>query len=380
MSERIYIVAAKRTPLSRFLGVQAHLGAVRLGSHAARAALLQSGLDGADLDSVITGVSLTAGQSGNIARRIALDADISEDIPASNVQMGALSGMKAIIDACAQIKAGDADLILTIGCDSPSSSGFLHSAALRHGHPHGHLETLDLLLCDADPMSGRADDLARRYRLSRQWQDTFALASRQNAKIARENGHFAGEISATDITSDHILDLSAEHLAKFPALHGTITAGNRAAPADGASAIVLASHSALRRFALMPLAEVAGYGMGGIHPDSGALAAVSAIAQALERSGHRLADMARLEIEESHAADVLAIVHELAGQHDTTYDALHERLNPSGGALALGHSLACAGHRLTTTLTYALARHNLSLGLAAQGSGDGLGAALILQR
>lgn len=380
MSERLYIVAAKRTPLTRFLGAQSEHSALQLGSHIARAALLQSGLDGGDLDAIIVGQSLTAGQGMNVARQISLIAGIPDDIPASGVNMAALSGMKAVIDGCAQLKAGDADLILTLACDSPSNSGFLQPASLRHGHAHGHFTSLDLLSCDANPMSERADLIAQRYRLTRDIQDSYTLNSQQNALIARENNHFANEIIALNIHNDHILEFSDEHLGKLPALYGNVTVGNRAALADGAAALVLATHRALRRFDLIPLAEITGYGLSGMTAETGALAAVSAVAQALERSEHSLPDIERIEIEENHAADVLAILHELAEQHDTTFDYLRKRLNPSGGALAIGHPLACSGIRLLTTLTYALARDNQHLGLAAQGSADGQGAAIIIQR
>lgn len=380
MTERLYIVAAKRTPLTRFLGAQSHHSAAQLGSHIARTVLMQSGLDGSELDGVILGQSLAAGQGVNVARQISLDAGIPEDISASSVNMGALSGMKALIDACAQIKAGDADLMLALAAESPSNCGFLQPAALRHGHPHGHFTALDLLNTDANPMSEHADALARRYRISRETQDAYTHQSRQNALNARENGHFVREISAIDIGHDHILELGAEHLAKLPALYGSISAGNRAAPADGAAAMLIAGHSALRRFNLQPLVEIVGYGLGGMTGESGALAAVSAIAQALDRSDHLLADIEQIEIEENHAADVLAVLHELGEQHDAAVSDLQARTNPCGGALAFGHPLACAGQRLVTTLAYALARNNRHLGLAAQGSGDGQGAAVILQR
>ena len=380
MTERLYIIAAKRTPNTRILGTLSTHSAAQLGSHAARAALLQSGLDGGDLDSIILGQTLPAGQGTNVARQIALAAGITEDIPAASVNMGALSGLKSLIDACAQLKAGDADLILTIASDSASNSGFLLPASLRQGHPHGHLTGLDLTQHDANPHSERAEHLARHYRLNREQQDTYAHTSRQNTINARENGHYANEISALSTRHDQILEHTAEHLAKLPALHSTISTGNRAAHADGASAIILASHSALRRHNLTALAEITGYGQSGGNSEQGALAAVPAIAQALERSGHLLPDIQRLEIEESHAADVLAILHELAAQHDTTFHTLSERTNPDGGSLALGQTPGGAGHRLVTSLTYALARNNQRLGLAAQGSGDGQGAAIILQK
>lgn len=380
MTERLYIIAAKRTPLTRYLGAQSHHSAAHLGSHIIRAALAQSGLTGNELDAILLGQSLNAGQGANIARQISLAAGIPNDIPAASINMGALSGLKALIDACTQIKAGDADLILTLASESPSNTGFLQSAHLRHGHPHGHLTSLDLLDTDANPMSEHADHLARRYHITRQNQDQHTHKSQSNAKSARDNGHFTREISATDSQEDHLLELSPEQLNKLPALHGSISAGNRAALADGAAALIIASHSALRRLDLQPLAEITGYGLGAQAAETGALAAVSAIGQALERSAHQLPDIERLEIEETHAADLLAILQELSEQHDTPRHTLETRTNPSGGALALGHPLGSAGLRLATTLTYALARHNQHLGLAAQGSGDGQGAAIILRR
>ena len=385
MTERLYLVAAKRTPVVRLLGAFSAHSAVELGSHAARAALQQSGIDSDDLDGIILGQSLPAGQGMGVARQIGLAAGIPEDIPAASVNMGSLSGLKALLDACAQLKAGDADLILAVASESASNTGFFLPAGLRHGQPNGHFAALDLLMHDTQhngqgTPAERAEHLARRYRLSRDMQDAFVLTAQHNAASAQENGHFASEINPLTLHADPLLEWPAEQLAKLPALVGSITHGNRAPLADAACAILLATESALRRFSLVPLAEVVGYGLGALAPELGALAAVPAIAQALERSDCLLQDIERLEIEETSAAETLAILHELAEQHDSTFHTLSARLNPSGGALAMGHPLACAGQRLVTTLTYGLARANQRLGLAAQGSSDGLGAAIVLQR
>ncbi|MDO5090634.1 MAG: thiolase family protein [Cardiobacteriaceae bacterium] len=383
MSERLYIIAAKRTPLYRPAPASGHT-ALTLGIAAARAALLQSGAESSDLDAVILGQSLPAGLGMGVARQMALAAGIPGDIPASSVNMAALSGMKALIDACVQIKSGDADLILTIAADAASHSGFLLPAISQRGHLLG----LDLLLHDAQesrkfPLFHHAEQLARRTPVPRGEQDDFARASLQRAALAQENGHHDSETVQPD--SSDTRDALSEHATPLAQLRplidgGSITAGNSAALADGASAILIASENALRRFGLAPLAEISGYGFGGIDPERGALGATPAIAQALERGDCRLEQIDRLEIEETFAAEVLAILRELGEEHEIPVAELLARTNPGGGAIALGHPLACAGHRLVTTLTYGLARDNHDLGLAAQGSADGLGTAILLRR
>lgn len=383
MSERLYIIAAKRTPLFRPAAASGHT-AMTLGIAAARAALLQSGTESSDLDAVIVGQSLPAGLGMGVARQMALGAGIAGEVPASSVNMAALSGMKALIDACVHIKSDDADLILTIAADAPSHSGFLLPAIAQRGHLLG----LDLLLHDAlesrkFPLFHHAEQLARRYPVPRSSQDDFARTSLQKAAIAQENGH--GDIEIIQPDSGDMRDILSEPAAPLSELRplldgGSITSGNSAPLADSASAILVASENALRRFSLVPLAEITGYGCGGVSADNGALGATPAIAQALERGDCRLEDIDRLEIEETFAAEVLAILHELAEEHEIPFAHLLERTNPYGGAIAFGHALACSGHRLVTTLAYGLARDNHHLGLAAQGSADGLGTAILLHR
>lgn len=389
MSERLYIIAAKRTPMFRISPATSARCPIALGIAAARAALMQSGAESSDLDGVIVGQSLAAGLGMGVARQIALGAGIADEVPAASVNMAALSGMKALIDACTQIKAGDADLILTVATDAASRGGFFLPLLPRHHVPYGHVQAVDLLLHDALESRGQAlythaEALAQDYAISRESQDDFARNSLQQAAFAEDNGRFDAEIVQPDMedVSDDIDEAENMRIAQCLPRQtgGTVTDGNSAPLADGASAILIASESALRRFSLVPLAEIIGYGSGGVAPEKGVLGATPAIAQALERGGCRLQDIERLEIEESFAAEALAILYELGEEHEMPVHLLRARTNPGGGALALGHSLACSGHRLVTTLTYGLARDNQGLGLAAQGSSDGLGCAMLLSR
>lgn len=397
---RIFIVAAKRTPIGAFQGSLAGLSAVELGAAAAQAAIAQSGIDRDDIDEVIVGNVLSAGLGMGVGRQVSIAAGLSADIPAYTLNMICGSGMKAVLEACAHIKAGDADAVLTVGTESMSNAGFVQPGSLRRGHKMGHIESKDVILSDGLTdafhhyhMGITAENIAERYHISREAQDAFALHSQRKAQQAKENGLFDAELVPLDVkqrretitfNDDEYVraDASSERLAALkPAFSkdGSVTAGNASGINDGASSILVVSEDALSRHHLTPLAEIISYGQGGVAPEVMGLGPVPAIAQALERSNYRLSDIERIELNEAFAAQSIGVMQELAQQHEVDYAHLRDITNPTGGAIALGHPIGCSGNRIITTLVYGLLRDNQSLGLASLCIGGGMGTALLIK-
>lgn len=397
---RLYIVAAKRTAIGAFQGSLASLSAIELGAAAAKAALAQSGIDKEDIDEVIVGNVLSAGLGMGVGRQVSLASGLSDDVPAYTLNMICGSGMKVVLEACAHIKAGDADVILTVGTESMSNAGFVQPGSLRRGQKMGNIESKDLILSDGLTdafhnyhMGITAENIAQKYQISRKEQDEFALNSQQKAQFAKDNGLFNAEILSVEIRQrretisfsddEHVRsDVSIERLSALkPAFdkNGSVTAGNASGINDGASAILIASEEAVKRYNLSPLAEIISYGQGGVAPEVMGLGPVPAIAQALERSNYRLADIERIELNEAFASQSIGVIKELAQQHECDYEHLNAITNPTGGAIALGHPIGCSGNRIITTLVYGLRRDKQSLGLASLCIGGGMGTALLIR-
>lgn len=400
MNTPIYIIAAQRTPIGAFQGSLSSLSAVELGIAAARASITNSGINPEEIDEVIVGNVLSAGLGMGIARQIALGAALTQDTPAYGLNMICGSGMKSVMEACAHIKAGEADIVLSMGTESMSNAGFVQSGALRRGHRLGHIQSHDQILHDGLTdafhhyhMGITAENIAKHYHISRQAQDQFAAHSQRKAAHAQQHGHFRAEITPINVTTpkhssqvehdEHIRpDTTPESLSRLkPAFqeNGTVTAGNASGINDGASAIILASADAVERLQLKPLAEIISYGQGGVAPSMMGMGPIPAIAQALERSDYRLEHIERIELNEAFAAQSLGVLQELSVQHECTLEHLEHRTNPSGGAIALGHPLGCSGNRIITTLVHGLRRDRQHIGLAALCIGGGMGTAIIIK-
>lgn len=400
MNTRLYIVAAQRSAIGTFQGSLSDVSAVELGAAIASAAITTSGISGDDVDEVIVGNVLAAGQGMGVGRQIAMHAGLSSDIPAYTLNMICGSGMKAVLDACAHIKAGDAEVVLTVGVESMSNAGFVSPGSIRRGHRMGNIESKDLILSDGLTdafhhyhMGITAENIAEYYTISRFQQDEFALHSQQKAKYAKNNGLFDAEIVTLEVpyrrerihfnSDEHVrADTSIERLqALKPAFRddGTVTAGNASGLNDGASAIMVVSEAALKHYGLTPLAEIISYGQGGVPPELMGLGPVPAIAQALERSNYRLSDVERMELNEAFAAQSIGVLQELAQQHECDYAQLNAITNPTGGAIALGHPIGCSGNRILTTLVHGLRRDQQSLGLASLCIGGGMGCAVLVK-
>ncbi|ART79056.1 acetyl-CoA C-acetyltransferase [Oceanisphaera avium] len=401
MSEPVYIVAAKRTPIGSFCGALKSVPAAELAGIAIKGALEQAGLNPEHVNEVIVGNVISAGQGMGVGRQAALAAGIPVGIPAYSLNMVCGSGMKTLMDACAHIKAGDADVVVAAGCENMSQIPFIAKGDLRNGHKMGDMALSDLLINDGLTdvfnnyhMGVTAENVVEQENISRDEQDALAVASQTKAVAAIKAGNFKDEIVAVEVkgrketvtvdTDEYPKEgTSVESLARLrPAFKrdGSVTAGNASGINDGGSAIIVASKSAVEKYGLTPLAEVVGYGQGGLDPAVMGLGPVPAIKQALSRAELTLDQMERLELNEAFAGQALGVVKQLSHQHDIAEQALLDKTNVNGGAIALGHPLGASGNRILVTLLYELQRSKTELGLASLCVGGGMGTAVILKR
>lgn len=398
---KVYIVAAKRTPLGSFNGALKTVPASRLAAAAIKAALEQAKVDPAHLDEVILGNVVSAAQGMGPGRQAALYAGIPQEIPAYTLNMVCGSGMKTVMDAAAHIKAGDAELVVAAGAENMSQIPFTVPASIRDGQKMGGLELADLLINDGLTdvfnnyhMGVTAENVVEKVGLTREQQDNFALASQQKAVAAIEQGKFVDEIVPVEVTvrrktnlvdTDEYpkSDASIEGLAKLrPAFKkegGSVTAGNASGINDGASAIIVASEAAVQKYGLTPLAEIESYAQAGVAPEVMGLGPVPAVAKALNKADLSIGDIGLFEFNEAFAGQALGVLHELADELDTQVEDLAERSNVNGGAIALGHPLGASGNRIIVSLLHEMRRRGTEHGLATLCVGGGMGTAIVLK-
>lgn len=376
----IVIVAARRTPIGKFLGAFKHDSAVDLACAAGHAAL--EGIDRGKIDQVIIGNVLGAGLGMNIARQIGLRLELPQTVPAYTVNMMCASGMQAVLLAAQAIRAGEARAVLCGGTESMSNAPYLLSRA-RTGLKYGNTELVDSLLCDGlqDPFDHRhmaltAQTLADDYRISREEQDQFALRSQQRFEAARAAGRFEAEIVPVgSVTEDQHPrpDTVLEGLANLASAFGpggTITAGNASGLNDGAALLVVADRTTAERNHWPVLAVLEQWATVGCEPARMGLGPVHAIRK-LEERGLSLASCESFEINEAFAAQTLACAKELRLEPD--------RLNPDGGAIAVGHPIGASGARLLVHLAQRVASGTVKRSAAALCVGGGQGIAAVVR-
>ena len=386
-SRRVYVLSACRTPSGKFGGGLSKLTPAALGKTVAER-LLASLPDKALVDEVIFGQVLQAGTGMNLARQIALASGLPETVPAFTVNKVCASGMKAITLGAGAIMSGQANLVLAGGVEVMSMAPFLVEAGVRWGTKMGNLTMRDALITDGltDPTHGThmgltAEALAKKYGISREEEDRFALESQQRWKKAAEAGAFSLEIAPVETGKSSLRedetprpDTSLEKLAALqPAFEkeGTITAGNASALADGAAAVLLASEEAVKIVGIEPLGRINAWCSVGLAPMDMGLGPAMAIRKLLAASKTRLEDYGLFEINEAFAAQVLACLREEPIPTD--------RLNVHGGAIALGHPLGCSGARIIVTLLHALRSRGEKSGLASLCIGGGMGMAAAME-
>ena len=376
------ILSAVRTPSGRFQGSLSSFPAPRLGAMVVQAAVERAGIDDpAQIDEVIMGNVVTAGEGQAPARQAAIYAGLPASVGATTINKVCGSGLKAVMLAAQAIKAGEGDLFVAGGMESMSRAPFLvdgRTGALRYGHA----QLTDALLLDGlwDPfenwgMGDAAEFIADEYEVTRQAMDEFALRSHQRAIAAIDSGKFKaeivpveipgkkGQVTLFDTDETPRRDTSLEVLASLmPAFQqdGKVTAGNAPGLNDGAAAVTVASRSKAQALGAKPLARIVGQAQAAVEPKFLFIAPAKAIPRLLDKVGWKLSDVDLIELNEAFAAQVLADGYALA---DMGWD--WEKVNVNGGGIALGHPIGASGARVLTTLIYALKERGLKRGIAS---------------
>lgn len=385
-----YIVAATRLPVGKKGGMFRTTRPDDMLAHALQAVLAQvPQMDPALVEDVIVGCAMPEAEQGmNVARIGALLAGLPDTVPGLTINRFCSSGLQAVADAAARIRLGEAEVMLAAGTETMSLMSQMMgnkvslNPAIFEGNDH---------LAIAYGMGLTAEKVAQRWGVSREDQDAFALASHQKAVAARAAGHFQAEISpytvrahVPDLASGTVrileqvcdqdegprLDASLEKLAKLKpvfAAGGSVTAGNSSQMSDGAGAVLLVSEAVLKRFNLQPLARFAGFAVAGVPPEVMGIGPIAAIPKVLARAGVAQSDLDWIELNEAFAAQALAVIREL--------DLDPAKVNPQGGAIALGHPLGATGAIRTATLTHGLRRTGGKWGMVTMCIGTGMGAA-----
>jgi acetyl-CoA C-acetyltransferase len=387
------ILGGCRTPIGSFGGVFKDVPAAELGAIATREALKRAGLAPEQVDEVVMGCVLQAGQGMNVARQVTMRAGLPVSVPAHTVNKVCGSGLKAVVLAAQAVKCGDAATVLAGGTESMSRAPFL-LPGVRWGERLGHGQLVDHMVQEGLTdvfndchMGVTAENIVERCGISRADQDAFAAESQRRAAAAAREGRFAAEIVAVPVAqrkgepkpvaSDEYQrpDTTAEGLAKLkPAFKkdGTVTAGNASGINDGAAALVIASAAKASALGRKPLARIVSYAAAGVDPKVMGLGPVPAVQKALERAGLTAAEVDLFELNEAFAAQSLAVVRDLRLDP--------ERVNVNGGAIALGHPIGASGARILVTLLYALEARGLRRGLAGLCIGGGQGIAMVVER
>ena len=387
----VVIVAAGRTAVGSFNGAFASTPAHELGAKVIEAVLARAGVDKADVDDVILGQVLTAGQGQNPARQSAIRAGLPIESSAFTVNQVCGSGLRAVALGAQHLMLGDSTVVVAGGQESMSMS--THVAHLRAGQKMGDLNFIDSMIRDGlwDAFNGyhmgiTAENVASKWQITREVQDAFAVASQHKAEAAQKAGRFADEIipfvvktrkGEVTVDQDEYIRHGAtlEAMAKLrPAFtkDGTVTAGNASGLNDGAAAVVLMTEKEALRRGLTPLARIAGYATAGVDPALMGSGPIPASRKALKKAGWTVADLDLIEANEAFAAQACAVNNDMGWNTDI--------VNVNGGAIALGHPIGASGCRILNTLIFEMGRRDAKKGLATLCIGGGMGMALCIER
>ena len=387
-----YIVAGARTPIGKMSGALASFSAAELGAIAIKAALERAGVAGTEVEHVIMGQVLMAGQGQVPSRQAAVKAGIPMNVPAININKVCLSGLNAIYLADQMIQAGDADIVVAGGMESMTNAPYI-AAGARGGFRYGNTELKDAIIADGlwcafdACLMGLGTERYTAGGISRAEQDDLAMKSNQRAAAAIASGRLAEEIAPVSIaqrkgdpkivdTDEGVrADTTMDSLGGLkPAFdkEGTITAANASQISDGGSAMVIMSERAVKARGVKPLGQVVSYGMVA-GPDSASLLTQPsrAIVKALDKAGMKVSDLNLFELNEAFAAVGIASMRDLGISDDI--------VNVNGGAIALGHPIGMSGNRVALTLLHELRRRGGGIGAAALCGGGGQGDAIIVK-
>ena len=387
----IVIVSAARTPVGSFNGSLASVPAHELGRTAIEAAIGKAGVKAEEVNEVILGQVLTAGQGQNPARQAAMAAGVPKEASAWGINQVCGSGLRAVALGMQQIEGGDADILVAGGQESMSLSP--HCQHLREGKRMGDFSMIDTMIKDGlwDAFNGyhmgvTAENVAEKFQITREAQDAFASASQNKAEAAQKEGRFADEIAPVTIKTrkgETVVDqdeyirhgVTAESISGMrPAFdkQGSVTAANASGINDGAAALVLMSEAEAQKRGLTPLARIASRSTAGVDPAIMGTGPIPASRKALDKAGWKAADLDLIEANEAFAAQACAVNQEMGWDTD--------KVNVNGGAIAIGHPIGASGARILVTLLHEMQRRDAKKGLATLCIGGGMGVALCVER
>ena len=390
MAENIVIVGAKRTPIGAMQGKFNSVSASQLGAVAIKAAIEQAGVKPNEVDDLIFGNVLQAGQGQAPARQAALGAGLDKSTPATTINKMCGSGMKAAMMAADELSSGQATVVVAGGMESMTNAPHLLPKG-RGGIRYGHGQILDHMAFDGlenaydgKPMGTFADATAKKYGFTREQMDAYAKTSTERAVQASKSGAFADEIAPVtvkgragdEIVKDDETPFTVK-LEKIPTLRpafnkdGTVTAATSSSISDGAAALVMMTESEAKRRGAKPLARIVAYASNAHEPEWFTTAPVGAIEKVLKKAGWKASEVDLFEVNEAFA------VVTMAAMKDVGIDPA--KVNVNGGAVALGHPIGATGARIITTLIYALKKRGGKRGVAALCIGGGEGTALALE-
>ncbi|BCB18371.1 acetyl-CoA C-acetyltransferase [Bosea sp. ANAM02] len=387
----IVIVGAARTAVGAFNGAFANTPAHDLAAVAIKEALKRAKVEAAEVDELVMGQVLAAGQGQNPARQAAMAAGIPQEKTAWGLNQLCGSGLRTVAIGLQQIANGDANVIVAGGMESMSLAP--HASYMRAGTKMGDVKFVDTMIKDGlwDAFHGyhmgtTAENVATKYQISREEQDRFAVASQNKAEAAQKAGRFKDEIAPVTISTrkgDIVVDsdeyprhgATIEAMAKLrPAFSkdGTVTAGNASGLNDGAAALVIMTAKEAARRGLTPLARIASWATAGVDPQIMGTGPIPSTRKALEKAGWKVGDLDLVEANEAFAAQALAVNKDLGWNPDI--------VNVNGGAIAIGHPIGASGARVLVTLLHEMAKRDARKGLATLCIGGGMGVAMAVER
>ncbi|MEO3389100.1 acetyl-CoA C-acetyltransferase [Mesorhizobium sp. CAU 1741] len=386
----IVVASAARTPVGSFNGAFANTPAHELGAVAIREALARAGVDGKEVDEVVLGQILSAGQGQNPARQAAMAAGIPQEATSWGLNQLCGSGLRAIAIGMQQIQTGDAAIIVAGGQESMSMAP--HVAHLRSGVKMGDFKMIDSMIKDGLTdafygyhMGNTAENVARQWQLSRDEQDAFAVASQNKAEAAQKAGRFKDEIVPVTLTTrkgEVVVDQDEyiRHGATIEAMQklrpafdkeGTVTAGNASGINDGAAAVVLMSEEEAVRRGITPLVRIVSWATAGVDPQIMGTGPIPASRKALQKAGWKVDELDLVEANEAFAAQACAVNKDMGWNP--------EIVNVNGGAIAIGHPIGASGARVFNTLVFEMKRRGANKGLATLCIGGGMGVAMCVE-
>jgi acetyl-CoA C-acetyltransferase len=389
--QTVVIVAGARTPVGSFNGSLSSVAASHLGTVALKAAIERARLEAKEVEEVILGQILTAGQGQNPARQASVNAGIPVETPAWGVNQLCGSGLRAVALGYQQITSGDAAVVAAGGQESMSMAP--HCQHLRNGVKMGDLQLIDTMIKDGlwdafhgYHMGNTAENVARQYQITRETQDEFAVASQNKAEAAQKSGKFKEEIAPVTIATrkgDVVVDqdeyiragVTIDQVAKLKpvfAKDGTVTAANASGINDGAAAVILMSAAEAEKRGLEPLARIISWAHAGVDPSIMGTGPIPASRAALKKAQWKIEDLDLIEANEAFAAQACAVNKDLGWAPD--------KVNVNGGAIALGHPIGASGARVLVTLLHEMKRRDAKKGLATLCIGGGMGIAMCVAR